>query len=88
MIEAISEYILGICIGCISYLIYEVFNLIDKVRRLNIEVNKLQNENVRFKRDIDTIVNNANFNRECIENIANKITRLNDNINDKFGFLD
>ncbi len=34
------------------------------------------------------IVNNANFNRECIEHIANKISKVNDNINDKFGFLD
>lgn len=88
MIEAISEYILGICVGCISYLIYEVFNLYKKIERINIDINKLQNENMRFKHDIDIIVNNANFNRECIEHIANKITRLNDNINDKFGFLD
>ena len=88
MTETISGYILGICVGCISYLIYEVFNLIDKVRQLNIDVNKLQNENVRFKHDIDIIVNNANFNRECIEHIANKISKVNDNINDKFGFLD
>lgn len=88
MIEVISEYILGICVGCISYLIYEVFNLIGKVRRLIIDVNKLQNENMRFKHDIDVIVNNVNFNRECIEHIANKISKVNDNINDKFGFLD
>lgn len=88
MIENITEYILGICVGCISYLIYEVFNLIDKVKQLIIDVNKLQNENVRFKHDIDVIVNNANFNKECIEHIANKISKVNDNINDKFGFLD
>lgn len=88
MIEAISEYILGICIGCISYLIYEVFNLIDKVRQLNIVIDKLQSENVRFKHDIDVIVNNTNFNKECIEHIADKISKVNDNINDKFGFLD
>lgn len=88
MTETISEYILGICVGCILYLIYEVFNLIDKVRRLIIDVNKLQNENVRFKHYINVIVNNANFNKECIEHIANKISKVNDNINDKFGFLD
>lgn len=88
MVETISEYILGICVGCILYLIYEVFNLIDKVRQLIIEVNKLQNENMRFKHDIDTIVNGINFNKECIEHIANKISKVNDNINDKFGFLD
>ncbi|UVX95758.1 MAG: hypothetical protein [Bacteriophage sp.] len=88
MIEAISEYILGICIGCISYLIYEVFNLIGKIRRLIIKVNKLQNENIRFKRDVDVIIDNINFNKECIEHISNKISKINDNINDKFGFLD
>lgn len=86
MVEAISEYILGICVGCILYLIYEVFDLIGKVRRLIIDVNKLQNENMRFKYVIDTIVNNTNFNKECIEHIANKISKVNDNINDKFGF--
>lgn len=86
MTEAISGYILGICVVCISYLIYEVFDLIGKVRRLIIDVNKLQNENMRFKYVIDTIVNNTNFNKECIEHIANKISKVNDNINDKFGF--
>lgn len=88
MIENIIGYILGICVGCISYLIYEVFNLISKVRQLIIDVNKLQSENVRFKHDVDTIINNTNFNKECIEHIANKINKVNDNINDKFGFLD
>lgn len=86
MTEAISGYILGICVGCISYLIYEVFNLIDKVRQLNIVIDKLQSENVRFKHDIDVIVNNTNFNKECIEHIADKISKVNDNINDKFDF--
>lgn len=88
MIEDITLIIIGICAGFVPFLIFEIFNLYKEIKRINIEINKLQNENVRFKHDIDIIVNSVNFNRECIENIANKITRLNDNINDKFGFLD
>lgn len=88
MIEDITAFAIGICAGLVPFLIFEILNIYRKIKRINIEINKLQNENVRFKHDIDTIANSVNFNRECIEHIANKITRLNDNINDKFGFLD
>lgn len=79
MIESISEYILGICIGCIAYFIYAVFNLISKVRKLNMDVDKLRLENMKLNHDIETIINYTNFNREYIECIANKISKLNNN---------
>lgn len=84
MIEDITVFAIGICAGLVPFLIFEIFNLYRKIKRINIEINKLQNENVRFKHDIDTIVNGINFNKECIEHIANKINK----VNDKFGFLD
>ena len=72
MIEYITLITIGICAGFVPFLILEIFNIYKKIKRINIEINKLQNENVRFKHDIDIIVNSVNFNRECIENIANK----------------
>lgn len=42
MIEDAIGYILGVCVGCILFLIYEVFNLYKKIERINIDINKLQ----------------------------------------------
>lgn len=48
MIEDAIEYILGVCVGCILFLIYEVFNLYKKIERINIDINKLQNKYIEF----------------------------------------
>lgn len=45
-------------------------------------------KDIELHRNIEFIINNINFNKECIEHIANKISKVNDNINDKFRFLD
>lgn len=50
MIENIIEYILEVCVGCILYLIYEVFNLYKKIKRINIDINKL-NDSIKAKVD-------------------------------------
>lgn len=42
MIENVTQYVLGVCIGCILCLIYEVSNLYKKIKRINIDINKLQ----------------------------------------------
>lgn len=31
IIENVTQYVLGVCIGCILYLIYEVFSLYKKI---------------------------------------------------------
>lgn len=59
MIENIIEYILGICVGCILYLIYEVFNLY-KIERINIDINKLQNKDIEFDRRIEYFIDKLN----------------------------
>lgn len=86
MIENITLITICIFVGLVPFLIFEIFNLYRKIKRINIEINKLQNENVRFKHNIDIIANGINFNKERIDIIVNKINKVNDNINDKFGF--
>ena len=57
MIEDAIGYILGVCVGCILFLIYEVFNLYKKIERINIDINKLQNKDIEFHRNIEFIIN-------------------------------
>jgi hypothetical protein len=83
MIEDVTQYILGVCVGCIIYLIYEVFNLISKVRRLNIDVNKLQNKDIEFHRNIEFIINDSEYNKEVLEHFIDKLNKLNDSIKAK-----
>jgi hypothetical protein len=83
MIEDVTQYILGVCVGCIIYLIYEVFNLISKVRRLNIDVNKLQNKDIEFHRNIEFIINDSEYNKEVLEHLINELNKLKDSIKAK-----
>jgi hypothetical protein len=83
MIEDVTQYILGVCVGCIIYLIYEVFNLTSKVRRLNIDVNKLQNKDIEFHRNIEFIINDSEYNKEVLEHLINELNKLKDSIKAK-----
>lgn len=69
MIENIIGYILGVCVGCILYLIYEVFNLYKKIERINIDINKLQNKDIEFNRRIEYFID--------------KLNKVNDSIKEK-----
>lgn len=60
MIEDAIGYILGVCVGCILFLIYEVFNLYKKIERINIDINKLQNKDIEFNRRIEFIIDKLN----------------------------
>ena len=83
MIEDIIEYILGVCVGCILYLIYEVFNLYKKIKRINIDINKLQIKDIEFYRNIEFIINDGKFNKEVLEHFIDKLNKLNDSIKAK-----
>lgn len=83
MIEDIIEYILGVCVGCILYLIYEVFNLYKKIKRINIDINKLQIKDIEFYRNIEFIINDSKFNKEVLEHFIDKLNKLKDNIKAK-----
>lgn len=60
MIEVAIGYILGVCVGCILFLIYEVFNLYKKIERINIDINKLQNKDIEFNRRIEYFIDKLN----------------------------
>lgn len=60
MIENAIGYILGVCVGCILFLIYEVFNLYKKIERINIDINKLQNKDIEFNRRIEYFIDKLN----------------------------
>lgn len=60
MIEDAIGYILGVCVGCILFLIYEVFNLYKKIKRINIDINKLQNKDIEFNRRIGYFIDKLN----------------------------
>lgn len=69
MIEDAIGYILGVCVGCILFLIYEVFNLYKKIERINIDINKLQNKDIEFNRRIGYFID--------------KLNKVNDSIKEK-----
>ena len=60
MIENVTQYVLGVCIGCILCLIYEVSNLYKKIKRINIDINKLQNKDIEFNRRIEYFIDKLN----------------------------
>lgn len=69
MIEDAIGYILGVCVGCILFLIYEIFNLYKKIERINIDINKLQNKDIEFNRRIEYFID--------------KLNKVNDSIKEK-----
>lgn len=69
MIEDAIGYILGVCVGCILFLIYKVFNLYKKIERINIDINKLQNKDIEFNRRIEYFID--------------KLNKVNDSIKEK-----
>lgn len=69
MIEDVIGYILGVCVGCILFLIYEVFNLYKKIERINIDIDKLQNKDIEFNRRIEYFID--------------KLNKVNDSIKEK-----
>lgn len=83
MIENIIGYILGVCAGCILYLICEVFNLYKKIKRINIDINKLQIKDIEFHRNIEFIINDSKYNKEVLEHFIDELNKLNDSIKAK-----
>lgn len=83
MIENVTQYVLGIYIGCILYLIYEVFSLYKKIERINIDINKLRIKDIKFHRNIEFIINDSEYNKEVLEHFIDKLNKLNDNIKAK-----
>lgn len=70
MVEDAIGYILGVCVGCILFLIYEVFNLYKKIERINIDINKLQNKDIEFNCRIEYFIDKLN---KVIDSIKEKV---------------
>lgn len=83
MIEDAIGYILGVCVGCILYLIYEVFSLYKKIERINIDINKLQIKNIEFHRNIEFIITVTKSNKEILEHFIDKLDELSNSIKAK-----
>lgn len=83
MIEDAIGYILGVCVGCILFLIYEVFNLYKKIKRINIDINKLQIKDIEFNRRIEFIINDSKYNKKVLEHFIDKLNKLDDSIKAK-----
>lgn len=83
MIENVTQYVLGICIGCILCLIYEVFNLYKKIERINIDINKLQIKDIEFHRNIEFIINDSEYNKKVLEHFIDELNKLNNSIKAK-----
>lgn len=59
------------------------FNLYKKIERINIDINKLQNKDIEFHRNIEFIINDSQYNKEVLEHIIDKLNKLNDSIKAK-----
>lgn len=70
MIEDAIGYILGVCVGCILFLIYEILNLYKKIERINTDINKLQIKDIEFNCRIGYFINKLN---EVSDSIKEKV---------------
>lgn len=79
LLDIFLEFVLDV----FYFLIYEVFNLYKKIERINIDINKLQNKDIEFHRNIEFIINDSEYNKEVLENFIDKLNKLNDSIKEK-----
>ena len=78
LLDIFLEFVLDVL-----FLIYEVFNLYKKIERINIDINKLQNKDIEFHRNIEFIINDSEYNKEVLEHFIDKLNELNDSIKAK-----
>lgn len=83
MIENIILVTIGICAGLVPLLIVEILNLYKKIKRINIDINKLQMKDIELHRNIEFIINDSKSNKEVLEHFINKLNELNDSIKAK-----
>lgn len=83
MIENIILVAIGVCAGLVPLLIVEIFNLYKKIKRINIDINKLQIKDIEFHRNIEFIINDSKYNKEVLEHFIDELNKLKDNIKAK-----
>lgn len=83
MIENITLVAIGVCAGLVPLLIVEILKLYKKIKRINIDINKLQMKDIELHRNIEFIINDSKSNKEVLEHFINKLNELNDSIKAK-----
>lgn len=53
------------------------------IERIKIDINKLQNKDIEFHRNIEFIINDSEYNKEVLEHFIDKLNELNDSIKAK-----
>lgn len=83
MIENIILVAIGVCAGLVPLLIVEILNLYKKIKRINIDINKLQMKDIELHRNIEFIINDSKSNKEVLEHFIDELNKLNDSIKAK-----
>lgn len=79
LLNMFLEFVLDVFyILFMKYLVY-----IKKIKRINIDINKLQIKDIEFHRNIEFIINDSEYNKEVLEHFINKLNKLNDSIKAK-----
>lgn len=79
LLDIFLEFVLDV----FYFLFMKYFNLYKKIERINIDINKLQNKDIEFHRNIEFIINDSKYNKEVLEHFINKLNKLNDSIKAK-----
>ena len=69
MVEDITLVAISVCAGFVPFLIVEILKLYKKIKRINIDINKLQNKDIEFNRRIEYFID--------------KLNKVNDSIKEK-----
>ena len=83
MIENITLVAIGVCAGLVPLLIVEILKLYKKIKRINIDINKLQIKDIEFHRNIEFIINDSTSNKEVLEHFIDELDELSDSIKAK-----
>lgn len=83
MVEDITLVAISVCAGFVPFLIVEILKLYKKIKRINIEINKLQMKDIELHRNIEFIINDSKFNKEVLERFIDELNKLKNNIKAK-----
>lgn len=83
MIEDITLVAISVCAGFVPFLIVEILKLYKKIKRINIEINKLQMKDIELHRNIEFIINDSEYNKEVLERFIDELNKLKNNIKAK-----
>lgn len=83
MIEDITLVAISICAKVVPLLIVEILKLYKKIKRINIEIDKLRMKDIELHRNIEFIINDSKFNKEALERFIDELNKLKNNIEAK-----